>query len=111
MTKDKAYALTGLWAFFMGLIHAGRKYFTYKANGQEEMMDWKVLSLHFLPTFGILLLIGSVFIFVYFKFVKKEEQEKILFVQYICIAELVAVSLVSAVFIGIISNDASTSSA
>ena len=72
MKKDKAYALTGLWAFFMAFVHAGRKYFQYKANGQTEMMDWKVLGLHFLPTFGILLLIGILIVFVYFNFIKKE---------------------------------------
>jgi hypothetical protein len=73
MTKDKAYALTGLWAIFVSLVHTGRKYFAYKENGQEEMMEWKVLVLHFLPTFGILLLVGILFVFLYFKFFKKGE--------------------------------------
>ncbi len=72
MTKDKAYALTGLWALFISLIHTGRKYFAYKAAGQEEMTEWKVLGLHFVATFGVLLLIGILFVFVYFKFIKKQ---------------------------------------
>lgn len=74
MTKDKAYALTGLWALFMSLIHSGRKYFAYKENGQEEMTEWKVLGLHFTATFGVLLLIGIVLVFIYFKFLKKDNQ-------------------------------------
>lgn len=73
MTKDKAYGLTGLWALFMSFIHTGRKYFAYKENGQEEMTEWKVLGLHFIATFGVLLLIGVVLVFVYFKFIKKDK--------------------------------------
>ena len=73
MTRNRAYALTGLWALFMSFIHAGRKYFAYKESGQEEMTEWKVLALHFVATFGILLLIGIVLVFVYFQFIKKDK--------------------------------------
>jgi len=73
MTKDKAYKLTGLWALFMALVHTVRKYLGYKQSGQEEMTEWKVLGLHFVATFGLLLLIGIVLVFVYFNFIKKDK--------------------------------------
>lgn len=72
MNKDKAYIFTAVWAFFVGVVHTGRKYFAYMENGQEEMTEWKVLALHFIPTFGIFLLIGLVLVFIYFKFIKKD---------------------------------------
>ncbi len=73
MTKDKAYKLTGLWALFMALVHTGRKYLSYQQSGHEEMTEWKVLGLHFVATFGLLLLIGIVLVFVYFNFIKKDK--------------------------------------
>jgi membrane protease YdiL (CAAX protease family) len=72
MTKDKAYKLAGLWAFFISFVHAGRKYFEYKNGGDPRMAEWKVLGLHFVATFGVFLLIGIVFVFLYFKFIKKK---------------------------------------
>jgi|GEM_PF-3506534 len=74
MTKDKAYALTGLWALFMSLVHSARKYFAYKESGLDEMTEWKVLGLHFVATFGILLFIGILLVFVYFKFFNKKKE-------------------------------------
>jgi hypothetical protein len=72
MNKDRAYVLTGLWALFISLVNTGRKYFQYKNGGDERMTEWKVLGLHFVANFGVFLLIGIAFVFVYFKVSKKD---------------------------------------